>query len=527
MRDASALPALPRWLARWSTTDRWVLALILGTACARLALSAATGMGIGESYYLASSRRLDLSYFDQPPLSLWLMHASLRLSGSEDATVLRLPFIALFGLTTWLMYRLGALLFGDRAGALAALLMNLSFVVSVSIGSWLQPDGPLAAAWLGAVLCLARLMLEPKPPRPALLWLAAGALLGLGMLAKYHAVFIVLGLGAYAATCREARARLTGAWPWAALALAGAMLLPVLWWNIENDFVSFRFQLGRGLPATTLQPDRMLFSIAGQALWLMPWIWAPLLWSLGRAIRRGPGDASAWFLACLAVGPIVVFTLVALWAPIGLHFHWQAPGYLMLFPLLGAAAARALQGAHAAAVRRWLGASAAAVAIAAAGVAVEAATGLAQRLSPALFADGGPAAELKDWRELQPALARLQLIDRPELFVVTSRWHVAGKIDRALAGRVPVLCLCADPRNIAFLHDHRRFTGHDAVIVAYRDFGRWAEAEFGRSFESIAPIGTVGIERWAAPAAELSLFLARGYRGNFPMGLTRKGAGAP
>lgn len=520
MRDESVSIAPSRLPASGATLGRYVVALIVGTALARIAVSAATGLGTGESYYIASARRLDLSYFDQPPLSLWLMHATLAATGSEDATVLRLPFIALFAVSTWLMYRLGALLFDERAGALAALLMNLSFVVSVGIGGWLQPDGPLVAAWLGTVLCLARLLFGTPPTRPAAWWLAAGALLGLALLSKYHALFIVLGLAACMATSADARRRLAGPWPWVALALAGLMLTPVLWWNMANDWASFRFQFGRGLPERALAPARLLFNVAGQALFLLPWIWAPLVWCLARALARGPVGSREWFLACIAAGPIAVFTLVSLWASVGLHFHWQAPGYLMLFPLLGAAAARALEGAHAVSVRRWLGASAAAIAIAAAAMATQAATGVATRLAPALFPDGDPAAELKDWRELRPALERFGLAGRPKLFVVTNRWHLAGKIDRALAGRLPVLCFSDDPRNIAFLNDHRRFVGHDAVIVTDPRFGgNWATRLLAPHFESLVPLGSVTIARLAAPAAELHLLLARGYRGNFPMPL--------
>lgn len=532
MRDASAPAALPRrsaaaWLSVLGSTDRFVLALILVTAAGRIALSTATGLGLGESYYVASARRFDLSYYDQPPLSLWLAHATLWLTGSENATVLRLPFIALFGLTTWLMYRLGALLFGAGAGALAALLLNLSFVVSVSIGSWIQPDGPLAAAWLGAVLCLARLLLGPAPARPSLLWLAAGLLLGLAMLSKYHAAFIPLGIAAFAATRRDVVHRLAGPWPWMALALAGIMMLPVVWWNVAQDWVSFRFQFGRGLPTNTLEPSRVLFSIAGQAVWLLPWVWLPLVWCLLQALRRGPADAGPWFLACLAVGPIVVFTLVALWAPIGLHFHWQAPGYLMLFPLLGAAAARGLESARAVSVARWLAAAAVALPILVAALAIDAAAGVARHLAPALLAEGDATAELKDWRQLRTALAAQGLQDRPGLFAVTDRWHVAGKVDRALGGRVPVLCLCDDPRNIAFVHDHRRFVGQDALLVMRRGYGWSATPMFGPNFESIAPLGTVTIDRWLAPAAELELFLARSYRGNREMSLPRSRVNTP
>ncbi len=66
----------------------------------------------------------------------------------------RLPFIAMFVVTTWLMYRLGTSLFNQRVGALAAFLLNISPVFSLSVGSWVQPDGPLMLTMLAGVMCI-------------------------------------------------------------------------------------------------------------------------------------------------------------------------------------------------------------------------------------------------------------------------------------------------------------------------------------------------------------------------------------
>ena len=78
-----------------------------------------------------------------------------------------------------------------------------------------------------------------------------------------------------------------------------------------------------------------LTTLAGGALILLPWIWLPLMMAAGAAVRRGPHEPRGWFLLCLAAGPILGFTLVSGWAKQKVLLHWAAPGYLMLFPLLG------------------------------------------------------------------------------------------------------------------------------------------------------------------------------------------------
>ena len=63
---------------------------------------------------VAAGRTLSLGYFDHPPPSWWLAETTAHLAGTEAPCVVRLPFIALFALTTWLMARLGAAMDGVR-----------------------------------------------------------------------------------------------------------------------------------------------------------------------------------------------------------------------------------------------------------------------------------------------------------------------------------------------------------------------------------------------------------------------------
>src|ERR1700720_315208 len=97
-----AIRAAAAWL---KTPAGGVAALIFATFLARLLFASALGLGVDESYMVAAGRKLQLSYFDHPPVAWWLAWGIAHLTGNESAVVVRLPFIALFGLTTWLMYR--------------------------------------------------------------------------------------------------------------------------------------------------------------------------------------------------------------------------------------------------------------------------------------------------------------------------------------------------------------------------------------------------------------------------------------
>src|SRR5580692_5719459 len=93
------------------TASRQLILLILTTTAIRLAFGWSLGLGVDESYMVAAGRTFSLGYFDHPPASWWLSWGAAHLFGSETPIIVRLPFILLFALSTWLMARLGTRLF--------------------------------------------------------------------------------------------------------------------------------------------------------------------------------------------------------------------------------------------------------------------------------------------------------------------------------------------------------------------------------------------------------------------------------
>jgi 4-amino-4-deoxy-L-arabinose transferase-like glycosyltransferase len=487
-----------------------LLVIVVGTAL-RLMAGGLMGLGVDESYAVAAARGVSLGYFDHPPLSFWLAAGAARLAGSEARLVVRLPFILLFAGTTWLMYRLGARLFGARAGALAALLLNLSPVFAFSTGGWVLPDGPLMFSMAAAALCLARALLDEDEPHPGRWWLAAGVFTGLALLSKYHGVFLIAGTFLFLLTSPRHRGWLRRPQPYVACLVALAMFTPVLIWNAHHGWISFRFQGSRAAPGHGLHISPLLQSLGGQAGYVLPWIWAPLVWLLIRGLWRGPRHGAAWLLCWMAVGPVVVFTLPALWAGPGLP-HWEAPGYLLLFPLLGEGVDRRLRpGAPAATrVRRWLAASVVAY-LALLGLAVsQTATGWLEGVAPSLFRRGDPSLEALDWRDLKPALEQRALL-ADDRFVGATSWIDAGKVAYALGPGVPVVCVCSRPHHFAFVAPQAAWLGHDAVLVQRASAHPGVDSTLAGDFGSIAPAGAVTIHRAGRPALELRVYLARDF----------------
>jgi 4-amino-4-deoxy-L-arabinose transferase-like glycosyltransferase len=490
--------------AAWAKTPAGGLAaLIVATLAARLLFAAALGLGIDESYMVAAGRKLQLSYFDHPPIAWWLAWGMAHLTGSESAALVRLPFVALFALTTWLMYRVTSALFGREAGLWAAVVLNLAPVLGVTAGTWVLPDGPLFAALLGALACLVPALRSDGRTAWGW-WLAAGACAGLALCSKYLAALSLLGAVGFLATEPASRHWLMRPHPYVAGLVALVIFSPVLIWNAEHGWVSLLFQGGRA--GGSLYPFGPLVAIAGQAAFLLPWIWFPLVWCGVVAARRGPSDAKRWLLFCLAAPPILLFTLAELRS--NRLFHWAAPGYLMLVPLLGEAIARRRQTSRL--VRIGLGATAVFVVL---GVAVVASEVRFNWLSGSA-ADSGKKSNLDatDWTSLKTELERRGLLDRPGLVVAALKWHEAGKIDYALGGRIPVICLGSDARQYGLIANPDGYAGADVLIAAPRRSFAQINTEFGSLFDAIEPIAPATITHAGRPLMTLPLFIGHRLR---------------
>jgi 4-amino-4-deoxy-L-arabinose transferase-like glycosyltransferase len=478
-----------------------VLLLILGTLLLRLGAAWAIGLGVDESYMVAAGRTLRLGYFDHPPPSWWLAWAAAHLAGTEAPVVVRLPFILLFALSTWLMYRLGTVLAGRRAGLWAAVLLNLSPVFSLTTGGWVLPDGPLDCALLGAALCLMHAL--PRNRRPAApWWLGAGLCAGLALFSKYSAVFSIAGAGLYLLTQPAHRRWLREPHPYVAGAVSALVFSPVLIWNAANGWVSFTFQGGRAA-AAQLHPLAPFATLGGEALFVLPWIWLPMMIVLAVAVRRGPAFWRDWLLACLALPPIVGFAAIALWSSQRVLYHWAAPGYLMLFPLLGAWVARRSGNRH---VRRTLIGTAGALLAVVLLVGVQVRTDLLHPLVAAFAHGRDPDLEGIDWTSLRTDLARRGLLGRPGLVVGATNWRDAGKIAYALGPDVTVICLNTDAREFGFGLTPADMIGQDVLILAPEHADRVA-AEYPGIFASIEPLPPAAIRHAGREMATVAVFL--------------------
>ncbi|MRI34771.1 hypothetical protein EOPP23_17455 [Endozoicomonas sp. OPT23] len=199
-------------------------------------------LGVDEAHYALYALYPALSYFDHPPMVGWLQ-ILVQPFGYNEFTLRLIPSL-LLALSSWLGWRVAMQLFPDghqARGLVAIILINTAPMLQI-MGWGLVPDLPLM------VLALLSVELIYKIHRFNYLrhWLLLGLVFGLAGLSKYTAVFLPLGLLLFMFHFHGLQ-WLKQLAPWLAGLIAFIVITPVLIWNAQHDWVSFSYQLDRGV----------------------------------------------------------------------------------------------------------------------------------------------------------------------------------------------------------------------------------------------------------------------------------------
>ncbi|HET7136974.1 MAG TPA: glycosyltransferase family 39 protein [Gaiellaceae bacterium] len=188
-----------------------------------------------ELYFVSAARRPALGYVDFPPVTAWIAWLVRALFG-ESLDALRVTSLAAMTVTVVLVAlvarELGA---GLRVQAAAAFAWALSPYL-LGAASLFHPTWFDSLCWV-ALLYVVVLALDREQPR---LWLAAGAIAGIGLETKYTIAFLLVALlAAFGAT--DGRRAFRTRWPWLGLAVALALFAPNLVWQARHGWPSIAF----------------------------------------------------------------------------------------------------------------------------------------------------------------------------------------------------------------------------------------------------------------------------------------------
>ena len=272
----------------------------------RLVYAGVLDLRTDEAYYWTWSKESALSFLDHPPGIAWLIRFGTAIFGDTRLGV-RFGGIVAMLVTQLLLADIVRRVTHDvRAVILAVLLPEAALYYGLLMAK-VAPDTAMIPCAVAMLWSLVRLH-ESGNPR---WWLAAGLFAGLALLSKFTAIMLLPAVLAFVLVPDWRRRWLLSPWPWLAVLIAVIVFLPVLIWNAEHDWASFRFQFVRAV-ATHPFSFRTVGEFIGLQFGLVGFVLLPVVLS-GVTLTAWRGYRSREPVAILLSTAVLVPFLYFLW----------------------------------------------------------------------------------------------------------------------------------------------------------------------------------------------------------------------
>ena len=278
-----------------------------------------------EAYTLTISRQFSLSYFDHPPLTMWILYFLSQNLNIENSSFFRIPFIFFGVFSSYFLFLIGKILYSTKVGIISAMLYFLSPFFFFSGGLLIVPDAPLNFFILAALYFSLKIIFVQKENH-LIEWLLLGIFLALSFLSKYQSYFFGLFLLIYF-LCWKKELFFSKNFALAFI-IASTGLLPVIIWNIQNDFASFAFHQSRS--SFNFQLSHFTGLLFVQLFFVLPSTGILIFLNFFACIKKKVSQREK-FIFFLAFPPLLLFNLLN-FVSINSFAHWSMFGWMLLIP---------------------------------------------------------------------------------------------------------------------------------------------------------------------------------------------------
>ena len=484
----------------------WALFIILVvSAIIRGFIAGFIELGNDEVYYLTYAKFPALSHFDHPPMvGLVIQLFTLNLTFDSEF-FLRFASVVFGTLSTGLMFLIGRQIKDPLTGLYAALLFTASFYGFILSGTFILPDAPQVFFWLATLYFLLKSLPDQEVTAKSRIFLLfAGIAAGFALLSKYHSVFLLAGVFLYILLFNRKWFKAKELYGFFIIIVL--LSLPVVFWNIENDFISFTYHENRvTISGSGLQPQYFLTEIAGEFFYNNPVNVIIILTALLALIRRKqflPVDYER-ILLWTSIPLILVFQSFSLFR--STLPHWTGPGYLGLIVVAAAFLAEPAKNRTKLKLFPWP------LIISLALLIIVSVTAIGQIrfgwIPLQRWKAHDPSLDMVGWKQLGQKFAPLakqeedrQMIDKNSP-ILTFRWFPAANFDYYVGRKInkPVYALGTLER----IHKYHWINqlrgnlkrGSDAYYIALSDDYEDPVALYGTLFDTILPADTLYITR--------------------------------
>jgi hypothetical protein len=481
--------------------DRPALLILFTGLLVRGIVGAIVPPGFDEAYYGVYAFHPATGYFDHPPAVAVTAGIGYWLSGSLSAFSLRFGALALFLFSGAVLYSICSSLFSIRAGRLAILLLHTVPYFLLGMGTFVFPDNALGFFWLLFLYFLLKLQRTGDER-----WLIAlGLSLGLGLLSKYHAVFLLAGFGWGLIFYRSWKKYWKSPYLYIGLLITLLCISPNIYWNYKHQWISYVYQFGKGTSWIEFSAQHFLRAILSQVGYLLPWnmvvLIAGVIYSLANKESGG-----RWLVPFAA---LPVLTLTAIGATRETMPHWTMPGYLSAIVITSGWMAIWRKRSIA-----WIISSSAAVLLLAiVTITAQCVTGilpLDKRTDVTLDGQG--------WREVVDTLRQRGFLDDDKAFLFTNKWFTSGELNYAAGPGHPVTVLNESaPQGFAFWLQTSALQGMDGVFVTTDRYPFDPRELYGDYFSDYSLVTTATTFRGTRQAQVFKIFRCTSLQRAFPV----------
>jgi hypothetical protein len=529
-----------QWLA--DKDNQIVVLLLFGGLLIRSTIATFLSPGFDEAYYYLYALHLDWSYFDHPPLVAFTTGLGPWLTGEVSQFTIRIGSLLLYTGTLIFLYLTSAQLFSKRAATWTLAIATSIPIFQVCFGILNLPDVPLMFFWSASLYVAAcEFFHKPKIYHPSYRIAILSLLVGLAFLGKYHGALLGLGLVAFCLTSPRHRSALFSPWTGLGVVLFLATISPVLFWNMNHDWASFRFQSGRVVPSDSFKINEFFTTFLVGLGYLFPTLGLPLWWVTLKStfaqvmpiinpkiipMERENGQKQRMIL-WVSLPIFLWFTFVGGYQPI--LPSWPMPGFFGATLLLGQQAS-IWENQYWQRVRFWLQGSAVVILSLMLFALLHVTWGIIQK--PGQYALGGgfwPAKDDNSTQLIDIQQLRQGFIQSPVLrqalgradFVFTNRYFLGGQIAMALTPierNKMITCFDADLRGFAFWSKDTAGLNKDALYITSELFGQGEDVntKYGSYFRSIEKIGEVPIRRGGVVVQVFNVYYAKNLLKPYP-----------
>ncbi len=314
--------------------------LILITVFIKIILSSFLELGNDEVYYYTYAIQPDWNHFDHPPMVGWMIRLTSLNLYWVSALSMRLGSILSAAIATFVIFETGTLLKNERAGYIAALLYSLSIYTTIIAGLFVLPDSPQLLFFTLSIYLMVKMVVKPHLFKTEH-WLLLGLFIGLATMSKVHGLFLWAGFGAFILFHRGKTLKNKNLY--LAVMISLICIVPILYWNIQNDFITYRYHSKRVMHSG-ISVDSFLQQVLGEMLYQNPLVYISCLIPLlnfrklkASFLNRGNNDfqysEALWLLLWLSLPLILTFWTLSLFNPT--LPHWTGPGFIALFLIAG------------------------------------------------------------------------------------------------------------------------------------------------------------------------------------------------